>query len=654
MQNFKISGCFKLFVFIYLSLLITPKLLSDSFQFNSYNNHGVMGLINMPSARFYDEGRFGFSVYSGSPDQKLTFTSSPYSWLEASFFYMNIKDAPWAGSQSSDYKDKGFNIKLRLKEEGYLPAIAIGINDLAGTGYYGSEYLVASYGINSLDMHFGLGWGNLNGSDSSFKNPLTFISTSFEERPNELSGNGGQFQSSRYFSDIEVSPFFGISYALNDKVLIKLENDTTRLDQKIPYKNKNPSSRLTTAIEYKYNDNFTFGVSNERDEYLSFKFIYKRDASAGNSYQYKSASRRDSDSKFDLLIRGLEGNGIGVDQILESTNIIGLKVTQFEYNNGDDIEDIILRATRESGIKKEIRTDASIAGLQAYSELGNDFYNTSDLIYERQKERNFNSSTRLTFRPFIAAREGFFKYSILAQNDIEYIIKDNLFFSSNLKYSIKDNFEDLTVPPKDTFPAQVRSDVKEYLRNFEGRVILGRAQLDYHLTPAKNNHIMLTGGILEEMFSGYGFEYLYFDRSKNYAVGFEMFDVRKRDYKLRFGTLDYSNVTAHVNLYYRNYGKIPFDAKLSFGEYLAGDVGTTFEISRSFRNGAEFGIFASFTDVSTEDYGEGSFDKGIFFNIPIYKDLVNYTWRPLTKDPAAKLLRKNTLHDLLVKFKSYE
>ena len=76
-----------------------------------------------------------------------------------------------------------------------------------------------------------------------------------------------------------------------------------------------------------------------------------------------------------------------------------------------------------------------------------------------------------------------FKYSILVENDIEYIIKNNLFFSSNIKYSIKDNFEDLTVPPKDTFPAQVRSDVKEYLRNFEERVILGRAQLDYHLTP---------------------------------------------------------------------------------------------------------------------------------------------------------------------------
>ena len=27
---------------------------SDSFQYNSYNNHGVVGLINMPTARFYD------------------------------------------------------------------------------------------------------------------------------------------------------------------------------------------------------------------------------------------------------------------------------------------------------------------------------------------------------------------------------------------------------------------------------------------------------------------------------------------------------------------------------------------------------------------------------------------------------------------------
>ena len=32
-----------------------------------------------------------------------------------------------------------------------------------------------------------------------------------------------------------------------------------------------------------------------------------------------------------------------------------------------------------------------------------------------------------------------------------------------------------------------------------------------------------------------------------------------------------------------------------------------------FRNGAEMGAYASFTDVSFDEYGEGSFDKGVFF-----------------------------------------
>jgi hypothetical protein len=91
--------------------------------------------------------------------------------------------------------------------------------------------------------------------------------------------------------------------------------------------------------------------------------------------------------------------------------------------------------------------------------------------------------------------------------------------------------------------------------------------------------------------------------------------------------------------------------KLSYGEYLAGDTGATIEFSRTYDNGMNFGVFASNTDVTTEQFGEGSFDKGLFFNIPIYGNLINYSWRPLTKDPAAKLVRRNTLNSLLVKFR---
>ena len=239
---------------------------------------------------------------------------------------------------------------------------------------------------------------------------------------------------------------------------------------------------------------------------------------------------------------------------------------------------------------------------------------------------------------------------MLLENDSEYVFTDNLFVTSNLKYSIYDNFDDLTIPPETTEPAQVRSDVKDYLRNLNDGIVIGRLQADYFHTPSKNNHIVVTAGILEEMFSGLGMEYLHYENDKNYAYGFEIFHVQKRGYDLLFDTLDYKNVTGHFNFYYRNYGSIPFDAKFSLGEYLAGDKGFTLDLSRTYKNGVKFGVFATFTDVSTEDFGEGSFDKGVYFNIPIYRNLVNYTWRPLTKDPGAKLNRKNSLYDLLIRF----
>ena len=152
-------------------------------------------------------------------------------------------------------------------------------------------------------------------------------------------------------------------------------------------------------------------------------------------------------------------------------------------------------------------------------------------------------------------------------------------------------------------------------------------------------------------FQEYGFEYLNFKPNTNYSFGFELFKVKKRDYEWGFGHLDYENTILTANFYYRNYGTIPFDLKLSAGEYLAGDVGSTIEFSRTFSNGVRFGAFATFTDVSTEQFGEGSFDKGIFFNIPIFGNSISYTWRPLTKDPGAKFNRRIHLHDLLVRFK---
>ncbi len=609
----------------------------------------------MPTARFYDESSFGFTLYDGNPDQKITMSSYPFDWLEASFFYTNIQNRPYCDDESEpicnqDYKDKGFNFKIRIKDEGIWPAIAIGINDIAGTGLYSSEYIVGSYGINKTDFHFGLGWGQLNGSSESFRNPLGSIDKSFYDRPENTEGEGGQFQPSRYFSGERSSPFFGITHAINEKYILKFEYDTTLTPGLVGYESADQD--FSFGIDFSPTKNLTFGISAERGNSTSIRISYKNNSKQTRpNHRYKEPSHNESDSKYIKFIRNLNENGIGVNKIVENTEQIGIQMSQFVHPNLDIIDEIIRRASYDAGLIKPIKTDLRIADLKARTEYDESFERNSKLIYQRQAKKKFKSNTRLSLRPFLASREEFFKGALMVENISEYSFLDNLFFSSNIKYSLADNFDDLQYPPKNTYPAQVRSDIKEYLKNYDKGVFIGRAQFDYHLSPKENHHIMMTAGILEEMFNGIGFEYLYFPQKHNYAVGFEIFEVQKRDYEMRFGTLDYKNVTGHLNFHYRNYRLIPFDAKISYGEYLAGDEGITIDLSRSFSNGTKFGIYASFTDVSTIQFGEGSFDKGIYFNIPVFGNLINYSWSPLTKDPGAKLNRKNSLHNLLVKFR---
>ena len=509
---------------------------------------------------------------------------------------------------------------------------------------------MASQGFNKLDFHYGIGWDRLGGDNGRIKNPLVYINDSFEDRASDR-GRGGKLEPGKYFSGATVTPFYGISYVIRDDLILKIEKDPTDTEgSRLRYDDR--KSDFSMALQYSINDNFDIGVSFERGNFFSFRFVYKNDpVTSLKKYEYQEADVNTNDNKYTKLIKNLEENGIGVEKIVESSRSIGLDLTQFIHNDIRLIEEIVSEAAVNAGITKEIKKDISIADLKAVTEIDQDFENRAQLIYERDTSRRINTDTGLRFRPFLASREEFFKGAFLIENNTEFILRENFFFNTNLKYVLTDNFDDLRFPPVDTFPAQVRSDIKQYLKNMDEGILIGRAQFDYYLTPKENHHFMASAGILEDMFSGVGIEYLYAKPNLNYAYGFEIFDVQKRDYEWGFGLLDYRNTTYTANFYYRNYGYIPFDMKFSAGEYLAGDIGSTIEFSRTFRSGVNFGVFATFTDVSFEQFGEGSFDKGIFFNIPIYGNFINYTWRPLTKDPGSKLVRRNNLNELLVKFK---
>ena len=634
----------KFFIFI---LFFLSFISADNIKYNNANNHGIIGLINTPSARFYDESSSSLTFYRGNPDRKISLSLMPYDWLEASVFYTSIKDRSYGGDIAQDYKDKGFNLKIRLKEEGVFPAIAIGLNDFGGTGIYSSEYIVASYGRDNIDFSLGIGWGALGSGKYTFKNPLSNLDSSFSDRSSMLK-EGGTFRKEDLFSGKKAAFFGGINYIYSDDFSFLIEFDSTQIDEMWGFPKK--QSYLNYGINFIGFEHMNFGITIENNDFIGMRFALKSNFFSLKKNNYKNTTNLPSGNLYKLK-KLLEINNITPDEISSNDDHLKLTLQQYIYKDKEQLNNNVVEAVQDAGYEIESIVIAyKTAGLYGEDEQFGENHNKKisyKNTFKRDNTRRFNFSSNISYRPFIASREDFLKGAILLEGNAQYVFSDNFFWTTNLKYALWDNFEDLYIPPEDTYPNQVRSDIKKYLNHFNKRIILGRSQIDLYKTFNKKNHIQISAGIFEEMFSGYGFEYLWNKNEVPFAFGFEVFKVFKRDYRMNTKHQDYSNITGHLNMYYKNKFRIPFDLKISYGEYLAGDIGFTFDISRRFKNGVSMGAFFTRTNVSFERFGEGSFDKGIYFNIPLKDNWFSTIWRPLTKDPGAKLIRKDNIYDLI-------
>jgi hypothetical protein len=187
----------------------------------------------------------------------------------------------------------------------------------------------------------------------------------------------------------------------------------------------------------------------------------------------------------------------------------------------------------------------------------------------------------------------------------------------------------------------VRSDVVEYLQG--GKTSIKTMQVDYIGAYKSNWYYRVAAGLFEPMFGGVAAEVLYRPYGKPWGLSVELDWVKQRDFKQLFGFRDYAVVTGHATLNY----DIPYyglRGTVSAGRYLAGDYGMTFELSRRFDNGVRVGGFFTRTNVSAEDFGEGSFDKGFYIRFPFEfflkshsKQEANFLFRPLSRDGGQKV-----------------
>jgi hypothetical protein len=206
-------------------------------------------------------------------------------------------------------------------------------------------------------------------------------------------------------------------------------------------------------------------------------------------------------------------------------------------------------------------------------------------------------------------------------------------------FDVANNFDKFNRESTSILP-HVRSDAVKYLK--QGKNGLERLYIDKRGSFSGDLHYRAYAGVLESMYSGIGGEVLYQPFQSRLAFALSGNWVKQRDYDRSFDHLDYSTYTAFASAYWAT----PFnnyDVALHAGKYLAKDYGATLEVRRTFNNGWMVGLWATKTNVSAEDFGEGSFDKGMFFRIPLGilgssgRSSYQARIRPIQRDGGARI-----------------
>jgi hypothetical protein len=222
------------------------------------NDFGGIGLIETPTARMAPDGELslGGSFFRNTQHYNLGFQIFP--WLEGTFRYSGLQHF---SQDFPVYYDRAFAIKARLwDDQGGIPALAIGINDLVGTGIYGSEYIVASKKIGNFDTSLGFGWGR-SGTANTFRNPLGAISDSFYKRA-AFNGLGGTFNLNQYFHGPATGVFGGVSWHTPIRGLTLLaEYSSDAYVAERAAGNFKPQNQFNFGASYQPVENVTLGLS---------------------------------------------------------------------------------------------------------------------------------------------------------------------------------------------------------------------------------------------------------------------------------------------------------------------------------------------------------------------------------------------------------
>lgn len=654
----------------------------------SYGDWGGAGVLQTPSARFAEAGEANFTLSHTEPYTRMSIMLQPFDWMETGFRYIDIanRDFGPVSTTGQSLKDKSIDARFRLsQEQARLPALALGFRDIGGTGLFASEYLVANKRVGEFDFSLGLGWGYL-GSRGDVESPFSFVSDGFNERRRQQGSQGGDFNIASYFRG-PMSVFGGAVWSpVNTPWQLKLEldgNDYQSEPQSNPQVQRSP---FNVGATYRVTPNLDLSAGFERGDALMLGFTLHT-----NFRQLRSQAKlldpapvplstqpvvAVTDADWAAVVSQIESqSGLRVRRILQTNKTVTVQAEQNAehlparalgrasrvlHNSSDDaLEwfDFAVESRGMSIIHYAIKRDALVKDLSqpVPDELPNATIFAAPpspaqgrVVYQTPVKKH-DIGLGFNYSQNIGGPDAFILYQLNAELTGEYRFTRGFWVAGDLNYRLLDNYANFNFTAPSQLP-RVRTFIREYLTG--AKISLPNFQVTRAGALGQNWFGMAYAGLLESMFGGVGAEVLWRPAASRFAVGVDLNYVQQRDFQQDFSFRDYRVVTGHATLY----AKTGFEgvlAQVKVGRYLAGDIGATLDLSREFNNGIRMGAYATFTDVSAEEFGEGSFDKGIYVNLPLdlllptrTRSVAKLLYSPLTRDGGARLERKYTLYDL--------
>jgi hypothetical protein len=657
---------------------------------STLNIFGESGIIVLPSAKIKPSGSLNFSFSRGDFYKYGSLTISPFDWIEANYFYYRPDDLYW-GIVKGAALDKGFSVKFS-KNINRL-SLAIGLSDFAGTGYFTREYFVGSYDFNGFRLTGGLGFGKFAFRDG-FKNPFSFLAEEFKTRNSETYGFGGKPSYDQWFRGnaafIGGAEFFLWGPLKN--TAFKVEYDPFDYFKDFSVKGSNGQeldlrkreSNINFGFTHSFTNNISLGLYLIKGNTLNFTFTF------GGNFSKSFFAKKKFDNEIYKTQKGATPEQNFYENLILNTNKkqIFLQSAEIENKNlkvavssskfRDPIyihkkigkiafdlkEEMAIDLTHVTTIPVNVGFELSRITTPAHQFNDSKQYTLENVINDSVlSPGEINNFKQLSFRPtvkypaifsgfapsivnHIGDPRRFYFGGITLRMDNEIQLSRSLMIKTEIHQNIANNFDEKENNPDSKLP-HVRTDIVSYLQ--ESDTYITRMQGDYFFSPRKEIFAKVSMGLLEDMYAGYGAEFLYKPFESNFSLSLDLYKVKKRDFERKFELLKYRAKTGHISFNY-HIPNLDILGTLSFGKYLAGDEGYTFDISRRLDSGFRAGIFFTRTNVSVDLFGEGSFDKGFYFQIPIDLFLndyrggyINFKLRPLTRDGGQKLQAGNDL-----------